>query len=114
MLGRPLLLCPPAVIISPDDLVEETIAAKDLVQQHLAVMHFAVIDVEIQRAMRSKQTVGLFQARGKKGQVVVKDVGVGLRPQLDGLVAAPLKAGAVAVLRLAGLDMGAGLGAARC
>ena len=59
-------------------------------------MHLAIINMEIQRAVRLEHSAGLDQARLEKSQVVVKQVGIRFLPDADGLVAAALKAGAVA------------------
>src|SRR3712207_7594850 len=39
---------PGAVVVGPDDLVEEVLAAEDAVEQDLAVVRLAVVDVEVQ------------------------------------------------------------------
>ena len=51
VLGRPAVFGPAAVIVGPDDLVQEALAPEDGIQQDLAVMHFAVVDVEVQAAV---------------------------------------------------------------
>jgi len=37
-----------AVVVRPDDLVQKAVAAEDAVQQHLAVVYLAVVDVEVE------------------------------------------------------------------
>src|ERR1043165_982275 len=46
VLRRPALLRARAVVVGPDDLVHERRATEDLVEEHLAVVHLAVVDVE--------------------------------------------------------------------
>ena len=79
MLGRPFLVGAAAVIVGPDDLVEEAVAAEDAVEEHLAVVDFAVVDVEVERAAGGEQAVGLDQARLEEGEEIVEEIGVGLR-----------------------------------
>ena len=88
---------------------------KMLVEQQLAVMHLAVVDVEVQAAAGGEQAVGLGQARLEEGQVIVEQVGVAARAELDRPVAAPGEAGPVpgAVLGPYSLDLGARLAPAR-
>ena len=61
---------------------------------------------------RFEQAVGLDQARFEEGQVIVKDIGVAFGADLDGLIALPAEAGAVAVLAAFGADLRARLGLA--
>ena len=68
MFGRPAVLGPPAVVIRPDDLVQEAVATEDGVQQHLAVVHFAIVDVEVQAAVRFQDAVRFGQARFKNAR----------------------------------------------
>ncbi len=51
MFGRPAVFRAAAVVVRPDDLVKEALAPEDGIQQNLAVMHFAVVDVEVQAAV---------------------------------------------------------------
>lgn len=110
VLGRPLAFSAGAIIVGPDDLVEEGRAPEDLVEQHLAVMHLAVIYVEIQAAVRLEHPVGFVQARREEGQKIVKDVSVALAADLDRLVALALKSHPVAGLAALSADLGPGLG----
>ncbi len=100
VLGRPFLARASAVIVSPDDLIQERVATKDLVEQKLAVMHLAVIDVEIKTGVWLEDAVSLHQPRLEEGQVVVENVGISFRAELDRLVAPPLEAGAIAGCRI--------------
>jgi hypothetical protein len=112
VLGRPFFGRTPAVIVGPDDLVEKALPAEDLIQHDLAVMHLAVIDVEVQAAVRLEHPVSLLHARGEEGQEIVKVIGVTLRTELDRLVALALEAHPVAVRAALGADLGARLGLA--
>src|SRR5215210_3973461 len=58
-LGRPLLSGPGPVIVRPDYLVEKAIATKDRVQQHLAVVDFAVVNMEIKASTWRKNAICL-------------------------------------------------------
>ena len=82
VLGRPLLARARAVVVRPDDLVQKALAPEDLVQQHLAVMHLAVINVKVQAARGRENPFGFHQARLDKGEEIVKDVAVGFGTQL--------------------------------
>ena len=98
MLGGPAPLGARAVVVGPDDLVEKAVAPEDLVEQQLAVVGLAVVDVEVERALRRQQPAGLLQARGEERQVVLEAVAIGGFGEQPGLVAATLKARALAVL----------------
>ena len=78
-------------------------------------MHFAVVDVEVQRAVRLEHAAGLDQARFEEGQVIVEDVGVGFGADLDRLIAAARQTRCGPRRRLPsahGLDLRARLGLA--
>ena len=90
-----------AVIVRPDDLVEEAFAPEDLIQQHLAVMHLAVINVKVQAAIGGQNAFGFDQARLEECQEIVKDIAVGFEANLGRGIALPGKASAVARLRSA-------------
>ncbi len=96
VLGRPLLAGARAVVVRPDDLVEEALPPKELVEQHLAVMHLAIVNVKVQAAVSREDASGFYQARFEEEQEVVKDVTVLLGADLGGGVTLPRKAGAVA------------------
>ena len=96
VLGRPAGARLGAVVVGPDELVEEARAAEQLVQQQLAVVRLAVVDVEVQRPVRREQAADLAQARLEEAEVVVERVAVGgLGEQARGVAAAG-EAGAVA------------------
>ena len=69
VLRRPAPLRARAVVVGPDDLVQEALAAEDLVEQHLAVVHLAVVDVEVERAVAAPAPVAprAAAARGSRG-----------------------------------------------
>ena len=77
MLGRPARLRAGAVVVGPDDLVEEALAPEDLVEQQLAVVRLAVVDVEVERALAREQPVRFDEPRREEGEVVVEVVAVG-------------------------------------
>ena len=51
VLRRPSALRARAVVVGPDDLVQEALAAEDPVEQELAVVSLAVVDVEVEGAV---------------------------------------------------------------
>ena len=109
VLGGPLRFCARAIIVGPDDLIKEALPSEDLIEQHLAVMHFAVIDVKVQAAVGLEQAISLAQARFDKGNKVIENVAVGLRTHLHCCIAVAGKAGTVAVLGTFGAQLGAAL-----
>ena len=97
VLGRPAGARLGAVVVGPDDLVEEALAAEELVEQQLAVVRLAVVDVEVQRAVGREQAADLAQARLEEREVVVERVAVGGLLQQPARVPPPAEAGPVAV-----------------
>ena len=68
VLGGPAAPRLRAVVVRPHQLVQERIAAEDLVEQKLAVMGLAVVDVEVQgsggaRSSRARVSRGCRNAR---------------------------------------------------
>ncbi len=109
MLGGPSPLGPGAVVVGPDDLVEEALAAEDLIEQELAVVRLAIVDVEVEAAVLAQQAVRLEQPWLEEGQVVVEAIAVaGLREERR-FVAATLKARALPLPVLHRLERAAGL-----
>ena len=76
MLGGPAFGGARAVVVGPDDFVLEACAAEDLVEQDLAVVDFAGVEVEEERAGGGEDAVGFDEARAEEGEVVVEGVGV--------------------------------------
>jgi len=109
VLGRPFPFGASAVIVGPDDFVQEAGPAKDAVQQDLAIMHFAVVDVKIQRPVRFEHPPGFDQARLDETQEIVEQVGVRLLADLSPCRSAGLEAHPVAGVRMARLDLRARL-----
>ena len=72
MLRGPAAPRPGAVVVGPDDLVQEALTAEDLVEQNLAVVSLTVVDVEVERPVVAEQPVGLVQPRPDEAEVVVK------------------------------------------
>src|SRR5262252_2592454 len=112
MLGWPASCRPAAVVVGPDDLVEEALAPEDAVEEDLAVVHLAIVDVEVERAVGGESAIGLAEARLQEGEIVVEAVGIGARAHLHRVVAVSLEADAIAEGAAHGLDTGVGLGAA--
>ena len=110
VLGGPARFGAAAVIVGPDDFVDEGIAAKYFVQHYLAIVDFPVVDVEEQAAVVIQQTVGFGHAGTEEADVVVEIVGVPAVADDMGTVAAALETGAVAVGVGRDLDASAGLG----
>ena len=92
VLGGPAAARLGAVVIGPDDLVEERVAPEHLVEQELAVVGLAIVDVEVQRAVRGQQLPRPRQARLQEAQVVAERVVVAEALQQAGAVAAAAEA----------------------
>jgi hypothetical protein len=67
VLGRPAALGAPAVVVGPDDLVEEAAPAEELVEQDLDVVGLARVEVHVERAVVGQQPAGVLQARAQEG-----------------------------------------------
>lgn len=113
MLGRPAAPAARAVVIGPDDLVEEVLATEDLVEQQLAVVRLAVVDVEVERARLVEQSVRVSQARFEEGEEVRELVGVRGLGQQACRVAAARETDSIALIRLLGLQRSPVLALAR-
>src|SRR5436190_19799472 len=96
VLRRPAPASSRAVVVCPDDLVQEAIAAEDLVEQHLAVVGLAEIEVEVERSAVGEQPVRLTQARLEERDVVVEAVRERARRELRRSVAPAVEPGPVA------------------
>lgn len=107
VLGGPFLFGARAVIVGPNDLVQEALTPEDLVKQHLAVVHFAVIDVKVEAAVGFEHPPGLNETRLDERDKIVEEVAVSLRTQLHRLIACPGKTCAVAGLAAFGANLGA-------
>jgi hypothetical protein len=92
VLGRP----PPAglgtVVVGPDQLVEERVPAEDLVEQQLAVVRLAIVDVEVERPVGRQQLARPGQAGLQEPEIVAERVVVGKRAQEPRLVPPPAEA----------------------
>jgi hypothetical protein len=51
VLRRPLAGCACAVVVGPDDLVEEALAAEQRVERDLRVVGLAEVEVQVERAL---------------------------------------------------------------
>ena len=98
MLGRPAARALAAVVVGPDDLVEEARAAEQLVERDLDVVRLAVVEVQVERAAVGQQPAHLDQPRPQEAEVVVEAVARTSACPALGPVAAPVEAGAVAVV----------------
>ena len=98
MLGGPAPPRARPVVIGPDQLVEEAFPPEYLIQEQLAVVSLAVVDVKVERAFAGEQTLGMLQAWGEESEIVLEGVAIGaLREQARG-VATSREAGPVARL----------------
>ena len=86
MLGGPAVLGPRAVVVGPDDLVQEALPAEDGVQHHLGVVHLPVVQVQVQGAVVGEQPPCLDQSRFQEGPVVAESVVVLVQGALDRVV----------------------------
>ena len=91
MLGRPALAGLRAVVVRPDELVQEAVAPEQRVEQHLGVVRLAVVEVEVERAVVGEQAPRLEQARLEEGPVVVEPVVVGAQVAPQPLVVATVE-----------------------
>ena len=96
VLRRPAPLRLGAVVVGPHELVQEALAAEDLVEQQLHVVRLALVEVQVERALGVEQAVDLAQARLEEAEVVVEAVAVGRALEQLGAVAAAAEPGAVA------------------
>ena len=70
-----------AVVVGPDDLVEEALAAEELVEHDLDVVRLAVVEVDVERPVLGEQRGAPRSSRGtQEAEVVVEGVVVGERP----------------------------------
>jgi len=114
VLGGPLLLGACAVVVSPDDLVDERVPPEQLVEEDLAVVDLPIVDVKEERPTRLEEATGLLKPRLHELEEVLELVGEAGRSDLDGAVPLPLEPGAVpTVLIPNGSDTGALLHLAR-
>ena len=74
MLGGPPALGAAAEVVGPDDLVEEALAPEDGVEQDLAVVGLAVVDVEEEGAVGGEDAAQFEQAGFEEGEEVVEEV----------------------------------------
>lgn len=99
VLGRPFFCGACAVVIGPDDLVLEGVAAEDLVEKDFAVVNFAIVDVKKERAGGGEDSMGFDESRAKEAEEVVEPIavaGVGVAGEDFGSVTATAEANAIA------------------
>ena len=113
VLGGPAFGGAGAVVVGPDDLVLEPVAAEDLVEQDFAVVDFAVVDVEEEGAGGCEDAVGFDEAGAEKAEEVVEAIAVTFASVLlsedFGAVATATESYAVACVVADGLDLLAAL-----
>ncbi len=100
VLRWPLARRPGAVVVGPDDLVEEALAAEERVERDLRVVRLAEVEVQVERALGIQQPPCLAESRLEEAPVVGERVVVARQVALDRLVAAALESDAGAVGRL--------------
>jgi len=66
VLRGPAPLRPSAVVVDPDELVEEALRAEELVERELAAVRLAVVEVNVQRAVRRQQLTHALQRGARK------------------------------------------------
>src|SRR5262249_43969853 len=74
VLRRPLARRARPVVVGPNNLVQEIFAAEDLVEQNLAVMHLAVIDVKVETSRSFENPLRMFETGAEKTKIVVEAV----------------------------------------
>jgi hypothetical protein len=74
VLGGPAPFGASAVVVRPDDLVHEPVPTEDLVEENLAVVDLAVVEVHEERSARLQHPPGLDQARLEEARQVVEAI----------------------------------------
>ena len=74
MLCRPAVFRSPAIVIGPDNLIQEVLTAKDFVEKNLAVVNLSIVDVKVKGTSWAKESVRFTQAGLKESQVIVEAV----------------------------------------
>lgn len=77
VLGGPAFGGAGAVVVGPDDFVLKACAAENNVDHNLAIVDFAGVDMEEERAGWGEDAMGFDDARLEEADVVVEGVGVG-------------------------------------
>src|SRR3954451_1785479 len=77
VLGRPAVLRPAAVVVGPDQLVEEVLLAEELVEQQLDPVGLAVVEVYVERAVAGQKISCTLQFRAQKAEIVSVGIRVG-------------------------------------
>ena len=70
VLFRPAVTRPAAVVVGPDDLVQEPLGPEQLVEQEPGVVGGVKIEVEVDRSCRSQHSVDLGEALVQERQVL--------------------------------------------
>ena len=91
MFGRPSILGAATIIVSPDDLIEETIPTKDTVEENLAIMDFAIVSMKVERTVWCQDTVGLPQSRLEKSEIIIERIVETFGSQSDRFITATLE-----------------------
>src|SRR5690606_12768690 len=101
-----------AVVVGPDELVEEALATEERVEGDLGVVGLSVIEMEVEGAPRVEQAPRLGEARLEERPVVLEAVVVAVEGAHDGAVALAAEALAVALRIADGVDGAVPLGTA--
>ena len=107
-----------AVVVGPDDLVLEAVAAiggcggEELVEENFDVVHFARVYMQKERTRGIQDAMGFGEPRAEEAEVVGESVGVvvGGGVEFFGAVAMATEAGAVAGVVTDGAEAGTLLG----
>ena len=83
---------PRAVVVRPDDLVEEALAAEQRVEQHLRVVDLALVEVEVEGAVLRQEAPRLLEPRLEERPVVGERVVVARDRALHDVVGAAVEA----------------------
>ncbi len=86
-----------AEVVGPDDLVEEGAAAEEVVERDLAIVDFAVVEVDEERARGFEDAPRLFEPGDEEAGVVIMGVAVGKAAEFFAAVALIAEAGAPAL-----------------
>ena len=95
MLRRPLALAPRAVVVGPDDLVQEAVAAEQPVEEDLGVVDLAGVEVQVEGPVGSERAPRRFDPRSEEAEIVFVTIRVRETPELLGSVPLTLEPDAI-------------------
>src|SRR5690606_14623327 len=93
VLARPATTWLATIVICPDELIEKAVSAEHGVEKNLCIVGFAIVQVQVERAVVSEQSPCLDQAWLKEPPVVLKPVIVGHEIPAETLIADALESG---------------------